>query len=250
MANDYTKLKWPIVADSYLGSHEAQVVVDGVTTDFSYDHIPYYQDPNSGETIKLNEVIDFRPIRVGKWKTCQGCSDTEEQDQSSSFPYNKFGKVLGSWYPRVGEEISTYYEHYLGRKDKVVLTCDREFEIVYGEPSINPVPPADPDCGMVLYNLDTNPYTYNEEDVSVSAVENKRYTMRDIGALEDRIVNLEEHMQLSLVEEEANAKAAALSPSLGDTFTNGIIADTFESHNIGDVSNQDYNVGVDVLAGG
>ena len=34
-------------------------------------------------------------------------------------------------------------------------------------------------------------YLYNTDDVEIRAIDNRRYTMRDIGNLEDRIENLE-----------------------------------------------------------
>ena len=42
---------------------------------------------------------------------------------------------------------------------------------------------------MVLYNLSLEPYTFSSNSISVTVekIDNKRYTMRDIGKLEKRI---------------------------------------------------------------
>ena len=45
-------------------------------------------------------------------------------------------------------------------------------------------------------------YTFNAEDCTLTFIENKRYTMRDIGALEKRITALEYYTSLSMLEKE------------------------------------------------
>ena len=56
---------------------------------------------------------------------------------------------------------------------------------------------------MLLYELFLRAYTFKSTDVRVRPIENKRFTMRDIGRLEKRIENVEYYTQLSLLESEA-----------------------------------------------
>ena len=56
---------------------------------------------------------------------------------------------------------------------------------------------------MHLYTLDIPAYTLSTEDINITKVDNRRYTMRDIGKLESRIENLEYYTQLSLLETQA-----------------------------------------------
>ena len=52
---------------------------------------------------------------------------------------------------------------------------------------------------MTLYTLYLPPYTANTSEIKLEYKNNKRYTMRDIGTLEDRISNLEYYTTLSLL---------------------------------------------------
>jgi len=91
--------------------------------------------------------------------------------------------------PKRGEYVKSDYSYYLARKDKIILDPTGKLVDVSGVPSIVPGEPAAAAIGMVLYNLTLEPYTFGTgtNNVFVSKVENKRYTMRDIGKLESRI---------------------------------------------------------------
>ena len=56
---------------------------------------------------------------------------------------------------------------------------------------------------MHLYDLFIPAYTFNTSDVKIKRIDNRRYTMRDIGRLEQRLENVEYYTQLSLLEAEA-----------------------------------------------
>ena len=72
--------------------------------------------------------------------------------------------------------------------------------------------------------------------------------MRDIGRLEKRIENVEYYTQLSLLESEAQNMQIQDSDGL-DRFKNGIIVDNFTGHGIGDVSDNDYSISMDMSEG-
>ena len=72
--------------------------------------------------------------------------------------------------------------------------------------------------------------------------------MRDIGNLEKRIENVEYYTQLSLLESEAQNMQIQDADGF-DRFKNGIIVDNFTGHGIGDVSDNDYSVSMDMAAG-
>ena len=61
-----------------------------------------------------------------------------------------------------------------------------------------------PDDAMGLYDLDLNPYVFSLSDIKPRILDNKRYTMRDIGKLDKRIKNLEYYTSLSLLEQSAS----------------------------------------------
>ena len=56
---------------------------------------------------------------------------------------------------------------------------------------------------MLLFKTFLPAYTFKTSDVQVERIDNRRFTMRDIGRLEKRIENVEYYTQLSLLESEA-----------------------------------------------
>ena len=53
---------------------------------------------------------------------------------------------------------------------------------------------------MTLATIEMPPYLYDVNDVKITVVDNRRFTMRDIGKIEDRVSNLETVTSLSLLE--------------------------------------------------
>ena len=100
---------------------------------------------------------------------------------------------------------------------------------------------------MVIYylqQLEIPSYTLDTRDVEVDKKDNKRFTMRDIGALENRIKNIEYYTQLSLLETDAQNLQIQDADGF-DRFKNGFVVDNFTGHNIGDVGNNDYKLAID-----
>jgi hypothetical protein len=79
------------------------------------------------------------------------------------------------------------YQYYLPRVDKVILNKDKTFEVLLGTPNLNPVEPKDKSGSMTLYILRNAPYLTTTDDIDVQYIDNKRYTMRDIGAIDKRV---------------------------------------------------------------
>ena len=100
---------------------------------------------------------------------------------------------------------------------------------------------------MVIYNLKFRPYIFTPSDLIPETIDNKRYTMRDIGSLDKRIKNLEYYTSLSLLEKEA-ADTQIFSGS-DERLKNGFVVDGFYGHNVGNVSHPDYSVAIDKANG-
>ena len=65
---------------------------------------------------------------------------------------------------------------------------------------------------MLLYTLEIPSYVLSLDDIKITKTDNKRYTMRDIGNLENRIESMEYYTQLSLLETQAqNLQIQAVS---------------------------------------
>ena len=173
-----------------------------------YENIPTFTDPSTGISYNLRDCVDFRPRRDDNATTFSG---------------------VEAPIPTVPMEID--YSYYLGRFDKIIATQEKQFIVKRGNPSLNPIVPTDDSNGMTIYVLAIPPYTLSAEAVQVKYIDNKRYTMRDIGKLEKRISNLEYYTQLSLLEKQA--KDTSISDSSNyEKFKNGFAVDPFTSHDI------------------
>lgn len=134
--------------------------------------------------------------------------------------------------------------YYLPRYDKLVIGQDGTLAILEGEPSFDPKYPVTPTNTLELYKIRMNPNTLNDSDLAISAVDNKRYTMADIGKLEKRIDKLEEFTTLSLLEVDTNSIAVFDSVGLARTKA-GFLADNFADHFFSDNGSVEYRAAID-----
>ena len=192
-----------------------------VTSNIDYSEIPSYNG------IRLSDVYDFRPLILD--------NDTSEVNQIAIDPNSIFESDV---------------KYYLSRKDSVVVSSSGEFNIITGEPSLNPIQPLTPVSSLLLYELEIPAYTFSTSDIKINRINNRRYTMRDIQKLETRIKNLEYYTSLSLLERSSIDKRIIDAERDLDRFKNGILVDSFYDHSIGDVKNEGYLCAVNTLEGG
>jgi len=193
------------------------------SANISYANIPSYTSATTGREYNLRDCIDFRPRR---------------QDGDFLGIYDE--NILGV----SGASFETDFSYFLPRIDKLVLTRDRTFEVLRGVPSLSPVAPADKDNAMTLYTIVLPQFTAFLTSIRQRYTDNRRYTMRDIGTLEQRISKLEYYTSLSLLEQAA--KNLEITDETGtNRFKNGIIVDAFTGHSVGDVVNSDYKCSID-----
>ena len=212
--------------------------VDSYSGVVDYENIPSYTSDTTEKVYDLRDCLDFRP-RVDDASTI----NSGTQDRS-------FDGLGGSTVDIVkfNSNVSTDFEYYLPRIDKIFLDKEGNFKVVKGSSDLKPQIPKGLDGAMHLFTLFLNPYTLDEKDVSIERQDNKRYTMRDIGRLEKRIENVEYYTQLSLLE--ANAQSLQIQDAEGfDRFKNGFIVDNFTGHGIGVAGNLDYKVSMDMARG-
>ena len=194
----------------------------------SYPSDVQYKEINTFNNIPLRDCIDFRP-RIN--------------DAGTGFSGS--GSSYSTTLKR-GQDLTADYSYYLSRRDKIAIDFNGNFFDIPGVSSVNPGEPIDPQLGMVLYKLTLEPYTFNANTTSVDVekVENKRYTMRDIGVLEKRIDNLEYYTALSLLEQDTKNLTIQDADGL-DRFKNGFVTDTFTGHSVGNVLSPDYMCSID-----
>ena len=182
---------------------------------------------SSKGTFNLLDCLDFRPTKADA-----GADNFTGTNASNPQPVKPNSAPIAQ------------VEHYMPRIDKVFINRKGEFKTAVGVPNLNPKAPETPDDAMGIYDLNLKPFIYDLDDVKPKILNNTRYTMKDIGALDKRIKNLEYYTSLSLLEQSA-ADVELFDGSGFSRLKNGFIVDGFRSHSVGDSSNPDYTAAID-----
>ena len=220
--------------DSYL--HEAGVGQEEIT---SFNSSSY-------GIVSLKNVIDFRP-KADSNTTISGFQDRSLISQEDYISFvGPGGAVSNTPASDANLEFTFSFSEteYLDRIDGVFLDKNGKFTIKEGSSSLNPSKPENIDDAIPLYYLYIPAFTNTSKDVRVIPVDNKRYTMRDIGKLEKRIERLEYYTMLSILEQQA--LNMQIKDEIGlDRFKSGFIVDNFETHLIGNLPSIDYKCSID-----
>ena len=210
-----------VVFDFYSVSSD----VGDVFTVNSYDEDRFSTDiPRIGSSaIRASDTLDFRP-RVSEYIVA---TDTGSPFQ---FSQRDFSGTAILRYLKPNESSILSYEHYLARIDKLYINKFGKFIYEKGLPSMNPKPPVKSGELMELATIALPPYLYNPQNASIALTDNRRFTMRDIGNIDDRVKNLEEITTLSLLE--TNAQTLQVLDEEGrNRFKTGFFVDSFENYN-------------------
>jgi hypothetical protein len=89
-------------------------------------------------------------------------------------------------------------------------------------------------------------YTFRPSDVILERVKTQRFTMRDIGKLQDRIENIEFSTALSLLERDAESFEIQDENGL-NRFKSGFVVDNFAGHRLGKTIDKDYKCAIDMV---
>ena len=199
-----------------------------VFTVLSYDANRFSEDiPAIGpRQVRSSDTLDFRP-RVGTFSVTTS-SPFDFASRTSNFGTEpKFNL-------KPGEGSVVGYDFYLPRIDRVYIDKFGTVITRRGVSSIEPVPPVNEDPSLMqLAEVRLPAYLYNTDDAEVSMIDNRRYTMRDIGNLEDRVENLERFTSLSLLE--LSTESLRIEDSEGNNrFKSGIFVDSFNDNTLSD----------------
>jgi len=207
--------------DSYYGLEDA----DGNPVE--YEDIPNFRSTNVGEVIELRSAIDFRP-RI----------------DNSNGNFTGTGASICVC-PEPLTTFTTDIQYYLNRIDKIYIDKNGAFGVTKGVPSLDPKLPEDPKDSMVLYNAYVPAFTLSPDEVSLEMIDNKRYTMRDIGKLEKRINTLEYYTSLSLLEADAANRDIIDDNTQTQRIKSGFIVDSFATHRVGNVISNEFRAAID-----
>ena len=203
--------------------NEGPVTVDSYV-DLEYRDIPYYTSPASGRVYRLDSVIDMRPVVALVDNT---------------------GVITKKWIPAPASSFDVDYSYYLSKAFKLAITRDLHFRLVHGIPASVPELPADDDNSMPIYDIVAAPYVFSRADITATMINNRRYTMKDIIQLDERIQVVEQYTVLNSLEKQAEADAVVDESSQLPRVKTAIVVDNFNSHIRGDVGNPQYNIAID-----
>lgn len=138
---------------------------------------------------------------------------------------------------RPTDPISLDYDYYLPRIDKLVVTKDKEFKMLSGVPSLTPQEPTETENSMAIYTLYIPPYTASLKSIDLRFIDNRRYTMKDISEIDNRLKEVESFIALKESEKQIieDPPKSPITPdvnkpiygTLVDEFENLIYADTY-----------------------
>ena len=204
----------------------------------SYDQERFAKDiPLLSGGLRSSDTLDFRP-RVAPF--------TSTTSSPFAFASRTFGTsgTNPTLVVTPNESSLIGYSYYLPRIDKLVLDSQGNFSLIKGVSSLDPKEPTNVESAMDIATIKLPAYLYNPDDAVITLVDNRRYTMRDIGKLDDRIANLETVTSLSLLE--LDTKTLQIQDADGlSRFKSGFFVDDFKNNNLLDVLNQDCKCDVD-----
>ena len=216
--------------DGYKPTHRLLAIFDyynvpaddtgDVFTVNSYPKERFTKDvPHLPDGTRASDTLDFRP-RVAQFTS------------ATASPFSWHSRDVGgtSGNPTLvlapGEASTLGYDFYLPRIDRLVLNTRGKFQVIKGTSSLTPTFPVNEEEAMDIARIELPAYLYDVDDAVVRVVDNKRYTMRDIGKLEDRIEHLEDVTSLSLLELSTQSFQVRDADGL-DRFKTGFFVDDF-----------------------
>lgn len=236
--------------------------IDDVTTAntnaITTAEIPIYTSPVDGVGFSLRDCVDIRP------RIIDSSTDTTTIGSATTNPSPRFTMKQpsgGIHYATPNDNWEVSLSYYLKRRDLVVIDNSGVTKIIEGKPTERrPQTPPDPADGMVLGVVDIAPYPSISMELAkrkqgsgvvrpdltcrVTNLNNRRYTMRDIGDIVKRVEKVEYYTALSLLEKDT--EGLLVSDSNGnDRFKNGMLVDNFTGHKVGNVYDNDYKIAID-----
>ncbi len=183
-----------------------------------------------GDFRTVNSVINLQAVTVTSGFTTTATNTAIEL----VFQNYDFG---GSIIQRPTDPISLDYDYYLPRIDKLVVTKDKEFKMLSGVPSLTPQEPTETENSMAIYTLYIPPYTASLKSIDLRFIDNRRYTMKDISEIDNRLKEVESFIALNESEKQIieDPPKSPITPdvnkpiygTLVDEFENLIYADTY-----------------------
>lgn len=198
--------------------------VNSYQGEVDYAAIPSYTT-RAGNTVNLRDVVDFRSV------------------VNSSGTFGS-GAII-NYLPQNAGVVDADVNYYLSKMIRVMIDKSGAILTTESPQSLNPQLPPKLDGTLDLFQVYIRPYMLNNEDAVVRIMKAKRFTMKDIAQLENRVSKLEELTSLSLLE--AKTESLMVFDSAGNSrFKSGIFVDNFADFSRSFTTSPDYNASIDL----
>ena len=196
-----------------------------------YGKIPKHTRAD-GNVVEVQDFVDFRPRKAdANLKT------------GFSTGFDSATAVVNEL-PTPTDNIQADVEYYMPRHDKLVIDEGSKVRLLKGTSSLDPKYPELPNNCLELYRIKLNPFTFHDSDLDIDQIEQKNYTMRDIGKLEERIDQVEEMASLSLLEVDLK-NLSVLDSTGADRTKAGFLVDNFRDQLASNVGTLEYRASID-----
>ncbi len=197
-------------------------------------------DRNYGESI--SDLIDIRP-KVSNYDTSSSISPFDFRSRSFSSQGDSIPDPLVP-----DENLIVNYDYYQGRKDRLFLNKAGDFVYLEGVPSDDPKEPQSIGDAIEVAKLSMPPFVDNIDQIKIVRTKHKRFTMADIGRLEQRLESVEYYTRLSLLE--SNTENLNITDANGLTrFKSGFFVDNFKKHASHQIFHPDFSASTDAKNG-
>jgi hypothetical protein len=225
-----------------------------IANQMDYEDIPTYtatkvdpESPAPAGQFPLRDSYDFRP-RVADIAGTSSTLETVDEITGNSFDFysRQYSGTASSTvdFCKPGSLIQSDLEYYLPRRSFVVIDTRGAINVI-DAPKDRADLPVDV---MKLATISLPAFTFKPEDVRITRTRNQRFTMKDIGKINDRLSNVEKITTLSLLERNA-ADFEVLDANGLNRFKSGFIVDNFQGHSVGDAYHKDYRNSMDFRSG-
>ena len=196
--------------------------IDSYPANISYDEIANHK----WNGVDLRDQFDFRS-RIG----------------NSGVSYSATGAIRCE-VPAVGSSILHNAHYYLPRTDSLFIDNAGNFGITTGANESSATTPEVPGNAMKIYDIVMPGYVKNSTDLALRHIDNKRFTMQDIGEIEDRVDRLEYYTSLTNLE-QATLNSNIVTSTNVQRWKSGFMVDSFMDHSKSDNATADNEMAID-----
>jgi len=204
---------------------------------------------NLAQNVLTPPIITGTVIKIGNdYRTVNAISSLTQLTVTSGFSATSTNAAIdvvvqnldfsGGLIQRPTDPLELDYDYYLPRIDKLIVTKDKEFKVLSGVPTLTPKEPIESEDSMAIYTLYIPPYTASLQSIDLRYIDNRRYTMKDISRIDNRLKEVESFIALKESEKQIiqDPPKSPTTPTINKPIY-GTLVDEFDDLTIADTYN-------------